>query len=268
MVLAGQKALVTGASRGIGRGIAIGLAQAGADVAINYKGSDPKEADETATEVRKTGRRAIICAADVSDYDAVERMVERAAFEFGRLDIAVGSAAYSDREPFTEADLAGFRRTVDVTMWGTFNLMRAAARRMIEQGVNEQGHGGSIKVLIGSAQGFIPVPGAMAYNMSKAAVHHAARIAAIELIDHRIRVNLIYPGWIDTPGERKFSTEEQIAASSSKLPWKRLGRPDEVARGVVFVCDPASDYMTGSEILIDGGITLPWWARNGMGVPQ
>ena len=75
------------------------------------------------------------------------------------------------------------------------------------------------------------------------------------------------PGWIDTPGERKFASEEAIEQAGPKLPWKRLGRPDEVGRGVVFLCDPQSDYMTGSDLLIDGGITLPWWANRGSGVP-
>lgn len=108
----------------------------------------------------------------------------------------------------------------------------------------------------------------MAYNMSKAAMDQMARTAAQELIDKRIRVNIITPGWIDTPGERKFTSDDAIERMGKKLPWGRLGRPDEVGRGVVFFCDPASDYVTGSKILIDGGITLPWWANRGTGVPE
>ena len=95
-----------------------------------------------------------------------------------------------------------------------------------------------------------------------------ARTAAIELVEHRIRVNLVTPGWIDTPGERKFASEQTIARAGAKLPWKRLGRPEEIARAVVFLCDPASDYITGSSLLVDGGITLPWWAHRGSGVPE
>jgi glucose 1-dehydrogenase len=256
-----MKALVTGASRGIGRGIAIGLAQAGADVAINYR-SHPEEAKAVAEEVRRAGRKALLLEADVSDVAAVERMVEHTAAEFGRLDIAVSNAAYSDREPFYSADLDGFRRTVDVTLWGAFHLLRCATRRMIDQG-----RGGSI-VMVSSPHAYIPVPLSMAYNLSKAAVDQMGRTAAIELVDFRIRVNTIHPGWIDTPGERKFASEEQIAKAGVKLPWKRLGRPDEIARGVVFLCDPASDYITGTELLIDGGNTLPWWASGGMAVPR
>jgi glucose 1-dehydrogenase len=104
--------------------------------------------------------------------------------------------------------------------------------------------------------------------MAKAAVDQMGRTAALELAPHRIRVNMIHPGWIDTPGERLHSTEEQIQRSAGKLPWGRLGRPDEVARGVVFLCDPASDYITGSTLEITGAITLPWWASRGSGVPE
>jgi glucose 1-dehydrogenase len=202
-----------------------------------------------------------LCA-DVSDNEGVEGMVRRTVREFGRLDIAVSNAVYSDREPFYEADLDGFKRTIDVTMWGAFHTLRAVSRQMIAQG-----GGGSI-VFISSPHAYVPVPRSMAYNMSKAANDQMARTAAIELIDYRIRINTIHPGWIDTPGERKFVTEEQIREYGPKLVWKRMGRPDEIARGVVFLCDPASDYINGAELLIDGGNTLPWWAKGGMGVPR
>lgn len=261
MELAGQSALVTGASRGIGRGVAVALAQAGADVAINFH-AHADEAEQVAAEVRASGRRALLLQGDVSDEQVMERMVAEAAAAFGRLDIAVSNAAYSDRELFYEADLRGFRRTVDVTMWGAFYLLRSAARRMIAQG-----GGGSI-VIISSPHAYLPIPRSMAYNMSKAAIDQMARTAAIELVEQRIRVNTIHPGWIDTPGERKFTSEEQLQRAAEKLPWKRLGRPDEIGRGVVFLCDPRSDYMTGSGMLIDGGITLPWWANRGSAVPE
>jgi glucose 1-dehydrogenase len=260
-VLAGQTAIVTGASRGIGRAIALALAEAGANVGVNFR-SHPEEAEEVAAEIRKLGREALPLQADVADRDAIARIVQETVKRFGRLDIAVSNAAYSDREPFYEADLSGFERTVNVTMWGAFNLLWAAARQMISQG-----GGGSI-VLVSSPHAYVPVPRAMAYNMSKAANDQMARTAALELVDHRIRVNMIHPGWIDTPGERKFASEEALERGGSKLPWGRMGRPEEVARGAVFLCDPASDYMTGSSILIDGGITLPWWANRGSAVPD
>jgi glucose 1-dehydrogenase len=258
--LQGKVAVVTGGSRGIGRATAISLAQAGADVAINYYRA-AAEADETAAAVREAGRRAIAIQGDVADQGTVEELVRRTAQTFGRVDIAVSNAVYSDREPFFSADMAGFRRTIDVTMWGAFYLLRAAAQQMIAQG------GGGAIVMISSPHAFIPVPKAMPYNMAKAATDHMARTAATELLDHRIRVNIVHPGWVDTPGERKFASEEEIAVRGAKLPWGRMATPEEIARGVVFLCDPASEYMTGSALLIDGGNTLPWWARSGMAVP-
>jgi glucose 1-dehydrogenase len=239
----------------------VALAQAGADVAVNYL-DNRAEAEETAALVRRAGTRALVLQGDVADYDVVEGLVAEAVGEFGRLTIAVANAYWSAREPFWTADLAKFRRTVDVTMWGAFHTMRAATRRMVEQG-----QGGSI-VLIGSPHAVVAVPWAMAYNMAKAAVDHMARTAAIELAEHRVRVNVIHPGWTDTPGEREHATEEEIARSAAQLPWKRLARPEEIARGVAFLCDPRSDYITGSTLAIDGGINLPWWATRGSAVPE
>ena len=261
MTLSGKNALVTGASRGIGRAAAIALAQAGANVAINFR-SHEDEAQEVAEQVRRAGREALLVQGDVADAEAVEKMVAQAVSQFGSLDIAVSNAAYSDREPFCEADMEGFRRTVDVTMWGAFHLLRTAAREMLRAG-----NPGSI-VIVSSPHAYTPVPRSMAYNMSKAAIDQMSRTAAIELAEHRIRVNMVHPGWIDTPGERKFASEETLQSAAEKLPWGRLGRPEEIGRGIVFLCDPASDYMTGSSLLIDGGITLPWWASRGSAAPD
>jgi glucose 1-dehydrogenase len=188
-------------------------------------------------------------------------MVTRCVEEFGQLDIAVSNAAYSDREVFHEADLEGFRRTVDVSMWGAFYLLRAASRQMIEQAK------GGVIVLVSSPHAFIPVPRAMAYNMSKAAIEHMAKTAAIELAEHHIRVNMIQPGWTDTPGERKFATEETLQRAGAGIPLGRLGTPEEMARAMLFLADPANDYMTGATLLVDGGISLPWWANRGSAAP-
>jgi len=108
----------------------------------------------------------------------------------------------------------------------------------------------------------------MAYNMAKAAIDNMARTAAIELAEHRIRVNLVHPGWIDTPGERKYASEETLQKAGSKLVWGRMGRSEEIARGIVWLADPESEYVTGSTLTIDGGITLPWWANRGSAVPE
>src|SRR5436305_1808126 len=189
--LAGKVALVTGAAGGIGRATAVALARAGADVAVNDL-RFPADGG-TPADVAATGRRALALPADVSDQSAVEAMVARTVAELGRLDLFVSSAVYSDREPFTTADMAGFRRTIDVSMWGSFYVLRAAAYQMIRQG-----QGGAV-VVVSSPHAVIPFPNCMAYNMAKAAQDNMARTAAIELLPHKIRVNVLHPGWTNTP---------------------------------------------------------------------
>jgi glucose 1-dehydrogenase len=267
-----MSALVTGASRGIGLATARALAQAGASVAFNYF-DQTHEAPAAIEEITRAGRRAILVQGDVGKQADVERMVAETVQAFGRLDIAVGNAAFSERDLFYQADMDGFRRTIDVTMWGQFYLTRAAARQMIAQAADNPAAGNTGKqngsiVLVGSPHAVDAIPRSMAYNMSKAALVSLAKTAAIELVDQRIRVNIVTPGWTDTPGERKFFDDATIARAGKKLPWKRLGRPDEIGRAVVFLCDPASDYITGSALAVDGGITLPWWATGGSGVPD
>lgn len=258
MKLAGKVALVTGASGGIGRAAALALAREGADVAINYL-TLPESAEALAAEVRALGRRALLLPVDVADQAAVEAMTAHAIRELGRLDILVSSAIYSDREPFTTADMKGVRRTVEVSMWGAFYVLRATANALIRQG-----QGGSI-VLVGSAHAYVAMPNSMAYNMAKAGVDQMARTAALELCPHRIRVNLVHPGWTDTPGERKFFSEEALRRNAAQLPLGRLARPEEIARGILFLVDPASEYITGSTLSIDGGAQLPWWSKRGTG---
>jgi len=258
--LKGKVAVITGASLGIGQATAIAFGRAGAKVVVNYR-SHKDQAEEVVREVEKAGSRAVAIQADVADQTAVERLVAETVSKFGQLDIAVSNAAYSDRELFYKADMAGFRRTVDVTMWGAFYLMRAATQRMIEQG-----KGGSI-CIVSSPHAFIPAPRAMAYNMSKAAIEHMARTAAIEVAEHRIRINLVQPGWTDTPGELKFASRETLDTAGAKIPLGRLGTAEEMANGILFLCDPNNTYVTGAALLIDGGISLPWWANRGSAAP-
>ncbi|MEM6469041.1 MAG: SDR family oxidoreductase [Planctomycetota bacterium] len=249
--LSGKRAIVSGASLGIGRGIAIELARAGATVAINYR-SNEVEADAVVAECRSVGGDAFKAQADVADRVAVESMVAAAADRMEGLDIVVSNAAYSDRHTMLESDIDEFKKTIDVSMWGAFYLVRTASKILVDAG-----DGGNI-VVISSPHAHLAIPGAMAYNMAKAANDQMARTVACELSPHRIRCNIIHPGWMDTPGERKFFSEETLQTESAKLPWKRLGKPSEIGRGVVFLCDPASEYITGSTLTIDGGIQLPW----------
>ncbi len=253
--------MVTGASLGIGRATAVALGRAGADVVVNYR-SHPEAAEEVVQAIRDGGSRAMKVQADVSKLPEVEELVRQAVEQFGRVDVAVSNAAYSDREFFYQADIEGFRRTVDVTMWGAFHLLRAASRQMIAQG------NGGVVIFVSSPHAFIPTPKAMAYNMSKAAIEHMARTAAIELAEHRVRINTIQPGWTDTPGERKFASEETLERAGAKIPLGRLGTPEEMAESILFLADPTNEYMTGATLLVDGGISLPWWAARGSAAPS
>lgn len=253
-------AIVTGASLGIGRATAIALGSSGAKVVVNYR-SHAEQAEEVVQVIQAAGGDALAHQCDVSDHEAVQGMVDACVDRFGRLDIAISNAAYSDREVFYEADLDGFRRTVDVTMWGAFYLLRAASRQFMAQRTP------GVITLVSSPHAFIPVPRAMAYNMSKAAIEHMARTAAMELAEHRIRVNSIQPGWTDTPGERKFASEATLQRAGQGIPLGRLGTAEEMARAILFLCDEANDYMTGACLLVDGGISLPWWANRGSAAP-
>jgi glucose 1-dehydrogenase len=255
--LAGKVVLVTGAGGGIGRASAVALARAGADVAVNDLRFPASGG--VAAEVAAAGRRVLPLPADVSDQAAVEAMVARTVADLGRLDVLVTCAVYSDREPFTTADMAGVRKTIDVSLWGSFYALRAAANQMIRQG-----QGGSA-VIVSSPHAVIAFPNCIAYNMAKAAQDQMARTAAMELLPHRIRVNVVHPGWTDTPGERKFFSEEDLRRAGATLPAGRLARPEEVARGVVFLADPAAEYINGVTLSIDGGLSLPWWSKRGSG---
>jgi glucose 1-dehydrogenase len=249
--LEGKRAIVSGASQGIGRGIAIELAKAGAEVVINHRDHD-EDADEVAGMCQQVGGKTHTIRADLGVQAQVEELVQQSHELMGGIDIVVSNAAYSDRHLMLESDLDEFRKTIDVSMWGAFYLLRSAAQKMVDAGA-----GGNI-VVISSPHAHLAIPGAMAYNMAKAANDQMARTAACELAQHRIRVNIIHPGWTDTPGERKFFTEETLAREAANLPWGRLGKPNEIGRGVVFLCHPANEYVTGSTVTIDGGIQLPW----------
>jgi glucose 1-dehydrogenase len=258
MKFAGRNALITGASLGIGRAVAIELASQGANVAINFR-SHRDQAEEVQREVEKLGRKALLVQADVADQNAVEAMVAETASKLGSVDHFVSNAAYSDRQLMIEADMAGFRRTIDVSMWGAFYGLRASSQQMVKQG-----KGGSIAI-VSSPHAVLAIPTAMAYNMAKAAIDHMARTAAIELVSHKIRVNIFHPGWIDTPGERKFFSEEQLKVGGRNLPWGRLGTPAEIAKGIAFILSSDCDYMTGSTFSMEGGVSLPWWSNRGSG---
>jgi glucose 1-dehydrogenase len=249
MKLKDKVAIVTGASRGIGRAVAIELARHGADVTVNYA-AHREEAEDTAREVEELGRRALVFQGDVSDRARDERMIQETVERFGRLDILVNNAASSVRKPLLELEPRDVERTWAVSLWGVFHCSQLAARQMVRQG-----SGGNI-VVVSSVHAFRPYPNSTAYNAAKAAVNQMAYTWALELAQYGIRVNVLEPGWTDTPGERIHNTEEQLQAGGAKVPVGRLARSEEMAKGVLFLVSEDSSYMTGGCLRIDGGFAL------------
>ena len=247
--LTGKVALVTGSSRGIGHGCAVEMARTGADITVNYH-SHPEDGEAVAEEIRALGQEALVIGADVSDRAAVDAMVAATVEHFGHLDIVVCSAFYSKREPFLEISIEGMQRTLDVTLWGTFHAAQAGARQMVKQGT-----GGSI-LFISSTFASVPYPSSLPYNIAKVGVNHMAATIAIELARDRIRVNVVEPGWTDTPAERQWSTETEIREGAKKLPFGRLGTIEDIGRAVTFLCSDAAEYITGAVLRVDGGSWL------------
>jgi glucose 1-dehydrogenase len=256
----GKVALITGAARGIGRGIALCLAEEGAKIVVNDlpPGAVPGviDARHTAHEVLALGSQALPVYADVSQREQVADLFGTALAHFGRIDIVVANAALSIRELVIDAEWANVLRTIEVTQFGVFHTCQAAAQHMVQRG-----QGGKI-VIIGSILADIPMPTSAPYNMAKAAVNHLGRTLAAELVAHRINVNVVNPGYIDTPGERSFASDEQIRRVAQQLPWGRIGTPHDIGKAVVYLASDDADYVTGTILQVDGGYKL------GMRLPE
>ncbi len=248
-------ALITGAARGIGRGIAVCLAEEGADVVVNdlppATGTGITDVRGTAAEVEALGARALVTYGDVSDREQVAALFDAAVAHFGHVDVVVANAALSIREPVVEARWEHVRRTLEVTEFGVFHTCQLAAQHMIRQ--EASGRPGGKIIIIGSILANIPFPTSAPYNMAKAAVNHLGRTLAAELASHRINVNVVNPGWIDTPGERAFATEEQLREGGTRIPWGRLGTPRDIGKAVAYLASDDADYVTGSILQVDGG---------------
>lgn len=252
--LNGRAGLVTGAARGIGRAVALMLAEGGLDVVVCDVACG-EDAQEVARAVRALGREAVIHEIDVSDREAVREMIAATVARFGRLDVVVTSHAHSVREPILEAHWEGFRRTLEVMQVGVVHVAQLAAQQMARQEPIGESRGKI--VLIGSVRAFLPIAGSPAYNMAKAATRHFAKTIAAELARHHINVNQVDPGWVNTPGELEHYTEAQLrAAGAATIPWGRLATPDEIAKAVRFLVGRDADYITGAELLVDGGFVL------------
>ena len=249
----GKTALITGAARGIGRGVALCLAQEGANIVIND--IDPgQEAVSLGEAVAELGGQSLIWQTDVSDREQVKELFTTAAARFGRLDVVVANAAYSVRRPVVEAEWKGILRTLQVSQFGVFHTVQMAAQHMVKQPLTGRSRGKI--VIIGSVHEEVAAPESAGYNMAKAAINHLARTMAVELAGHKINVNVINPGWIDTPGERKFYSEEEIYEGAKAIPWGRIGIPEDIGKAAAFLASDEADYITGAALRIDGGYVV------------
>lgn len=263
--LQGQKALVTGASSGIGRAVAIALGRAGADVAVDYV-SSPGDAEAVAAEVSSHGVRSIAHQADVSDEPQVMRMFDRLRAEFGTLDILVANAGLQQDAPIAEMTLAQWNKVLSVNLAGQFLCAREAIREFRRRGVRPDISCSAGKIIcMSSVHQQIPWAGHANYAASKGGVELMMRSLAQEVAAERIRVNAIAPGAIRTPiNKSAWETKEAAERLLMLIPYGRIGEPEDVARAAVWLASDDSDYVVGTTLYVDGGMTLyPGFSTNG-----
>lgn len=253
--LDGRVAVVTGAGRGIGRATAIALAEAGSDVALLAR--TEADLDAVAETVEATGRRALPIAFDVMDMDSMPALTERVVSELGRLDILVNNAGGSFPQPLLDTSAMSFEQAFTFNVTTAFEMTKAAVRPMLAGG------GGSV-VNISSVMGHLADRGFAAYGTTKGAMTHMSRITAMDLAPH-IRVNAIAPGSVATDALRSVLTPELQSTMETNTPLRRLGKPEEIAAAVLYLCSPAGSYITGKVLEVDGGITHPTLS---LGIPD
>ena len=247
MKLAGQVALVTGASRGIGRAIALGLAAEGADVVVNFR-SRADQADAVVAEIVALGRRALAVQADVSDFAQVEALVERTTAELGGLHVLVNNAGTARDRLIANMSGDDWLDVMKVNFGGVFNGTKAAMNHLMAQGQ------GSI-VNISSVMGERGWVGDSNYAASKAAVNSFTRCSALELARFGVRVNAVLAGLVPTELVAGLLSREGGQGVSRQVPLRRFAELEEIARVAVFLAGPDSAYMTGSLLTVDGGIS-------------
>lgn len=247
MMLTDRIAMVTGGSRGIGQGISVSLAKAGADVAVLFAGNQ-KAAEETAKQIEETGRRALLIQADVSDANQVDAAVKQVLGQFGRIDILVNNAGITRDNLMLRMKEADWDQVVDTNLKGVFLCTKAVTRPMLKQRF------GRI-INISSVVGLAGNPGQANYVAAKAGVLGLTKSTAKELASRGITVNAVAPGFIET--DMTAALDEDLQQEMQKqIPLARLGTPDDVAAAVRFLASEDAAYITGQTLNVDGGMVM------------
>lgn len=263
--LKGQSALVTGASSGIGKAVAIALANEGANVVINYS-SHSESAEEVAAEIKANGGNAMIYGADVSKEDEVQAMFQAMYAAFGTIDILVSNSGIQKDSPLAELSLANWQQVIDVNLTGQFLCAREAVREFLKRGVVPERSVAAGKIIcMSSVHEVIPWAGHVNYAASKGGIMLMMKSMAQELAPHKIRINSIAPGAIQTPiNKDAWETQEALDKLLTLIPYKRIGEPEDIGKVAVWLASDDSDYVVGTTIFVDGGMTLyPGFSGNG-----
>ncbi len=264
-VLGGQKALVTGASSGIGRAIAVALASAGADVVVNYSTGEER-AEEVVAAIRAEGGEAYAAPADVSREDQVQAMFTQMIDRFGTIDILINNAGLQRDAAFRDMTLAQWNTVIGVNLTGQFLCAREAVREFLRRGVVTATSCAAGKIIcISSVHQVIPWSGHANYAASKGGVMLMMQSLAQEMAPHHIRVNGIAPGAVRTPiNTAAWQTTEAYERLMTLVPYGRIGEPEDIGRAAVWLASDDADYVVGSTLFVDGGMTLyPCFADNG-----
>ncbi|MBC2580935.1 3-oxoacyl-[acyl-carrier-protein] reductase [Clostridium sp. DJ247] len=245
--LKGKTAIVTGASRGIGKAIALKLAELGANIVLNYR-NDAKSVEEVITQVEALGSKAVAVQGDVGVFAEAETIIKKAVETFGTLDILVNNAGITKDGLILRMKEEDFDKVIQVNLKGAFNCIRHATPIMVKQ------KGGKI-VNLSSVVGVTGNAGQINYSAAKAGIIGVTKSAAKELASRGINVNAVAPGYIQTDMTEVLSDKVK-EATLGNIPFKRFGTAEDVANIVVFLCSPASDYITGQVINVDGGMVM------------
>jgi NAD(P)-dependent dehydrogenase (short-subunit alcohol dehydrogenase family) len=252
MSLHGRFALVTGSSKGVGRGIALELGRQGCAVAVNYH-SDAAGAAETVSSIEGAGGKAVAVQANVGLSSDCDRMFAEVLEAFGRLDVLVNNAGVQTWKALLDLEEAEWDRVIDTNLKGTFLCTQRAARAM-----KEQGNGGII-VNIGSGCNKIAFPHLVDYTASKGGIEQFTKVAAVELGKYRIRVNCVAPGAIEIE-RTKHEAGDYAGTWSALTPMGRVGHPADIGNAVAFLCEDRAEFITGQTVWVDGGLfSRPAW---------